>query len=172
MLCCDWLISRNTLVAVAKSWSWLNSVRQGFLRLLQPYDRNSTPTTFSYDVRRSLCVYCRWGLIRLSSLSLYLSLSLSVSLSLSLFLIPAATKFEITELVSVNSGNYLHRRRSRQSFNCTRYMSIHAWMWTRMSVCVYVRDCNYVPRLNVYVNIRYTFQTIPPASSPLPLLYR
>lgn len=58
-----------------------------------------------------------------------------VTLSLPFSLIPAATKFEITELVSVNSGNYLHRRRSRQSFNCTRYMSIHA--------CECERECPY-----------------------------
>jgi hypothetical protein len=58
-----------------------------------------------------------------------------LSLSLSFSLIPAATKFEITELVSVNSGNYLHRRRSRQSFNCTRCISIHA--------CECERECPY-----------------------------
>jgi len=62
-------------------------------------------------------------------------LSLSLSLPLSFSLIPAATKFEITELVSVNSGNYLHRRRSRQSFNCTRYISRHA--------CDCERECPY-----------------------------
>jgi len=66
---------------------------------------------------------------------LSLSLSLSLSLPLSFSLIPAATKFEITELVSVNSGNYLHRRRSRQSFNCTRYISRHA--------CDCERECPY-----------------------------
>jgi len=59
----------------------------------------------------------------------------SPRVSLSFSLIPAATKFEITELVSVNSGNYLHRRRSRQSFNCTRYISVHA--------CECQRECPY-----------------------------
>lgn len=44
-------------------------------------------------------------------------------------LIPAATKFEITELVSANSGNYLHRRRSR------------AKVLIVLGTCLYVRAC-------------------------------
>lgn len=72
-------------------------------------------------------------------------------------LIPVATKFEITELVSANSGNCLHRRRSRQSFNCI--FDLHVCACVRVYVCMYVckRDCNYAPRLTVYVNTRYTF---------------
>ena len=35
LLCCDWLSSCDTPVAVTKSWSWLNFIRQEFLQLWQ-----------------------------------------------------------------------------------------------------------------------------------------
>lgn len=83
--------------------------------------------------------------IEVAALAQQRNTAVSLSLSLSFSLIPA-TKFEITELVSVNSGNYLHRRRSRQSFNCTRYMFIHA--------CKCEREC---PHAYVYA-IAITFR--------------
>jgi len=67
-----------------------------------------------------------------------------LSLSLSFSLIPAATKFEITELVSANSGNCLHRRRSRQSFNCIFDLYVFVRACVRACVCVCVYACMYV----------------------------